>query len=183
MFAMRSNAGVGITPPNVLGAAKPTSSVMIRSTLGAPFGGTIRAGQDGWDWAALGLMSPSNFCGGLGRYFPSIVVVASREPGTPVFCCAIAAPVAAVTATPTPNWGRVTPLRAMTDLRLGMNRPKSRTRDVGLRVQTPLLGSLPSLPAGCPQFTRRDRLTSGRAGAVAKLASISEAEANVWNWH
>jgi len=29
-----------MTPPNVLGAAKPTSSVMISRMFGAPFGGT-----------------------------------------------------------------------------------------------------------------------------------------------
>src|SRR5262245_11067792 len=116
MFANRSNAGVGITPPKVLGAPKPTSSVMIRSTLGAPFGGTIRAGQAGWDWAALGLISPSNFFGGLGRFLPSTVVVASREPGTPVLCCAIAEPAAAVAAAPMPNCRRVKPLPAMVHL-------------------------------------------------------------------
>src|SRR6185369_8777935 len=114
MLAMRSNVGVGITPPKVLGAPKPTSSVMIRRTLGAPFGGTIRAGQPGWAWAALGLILPSNFCGGLGRFLPSMVVVASREPGAPVLCCAIAEPATAAVATaPAPNWRRVKPLPAM----------------------------------------------------------------------
>jgi hypothetical protein len=38
---MRSSVGVGMTPPNVLGAAKPTSSVMISRMFGAPFGGAI----------------------------------------------------------------------------------------------------------------------------------------------
>jgi hypothetical protein len=42
---MRSSDGVGITPTKVLGAAKPTSSVMISKTFGAPLGGTTRAGQ------------------------------------------------------------------------------------------------------------------------------------------
>jgi hypothetical protein len=48
-----------------------------------------------------------------------MVVVASREPGTPAFCWAAteaAAAALALAATPTPNWRRVTPLRAMTDL-------------------------------------------------------------------
>jgi hypothetical protein len=48
--------------------------------FGAPFGGTTRAGQAGFDWAALRLIWPSNFCGGGGMYRPSIVVVASGEP-------------------------------------------------------------------------------------------------------
>ena len=45
---MRSRAGVGMTPPKVLGAPKPTSSVMISSTLGAPLGGTTRGGHQGF---------------------------------------------------------------------------------------------------------------------------------------
>src|SRR6201995_3163373 len=61
---------------------------MIRSTLGAPFGGTTRAGQYGFDWSACKLISPPNFGGGGGRYFPSIVVVALGEPGVPVVCWA-----------------------------------------------------------------------------------------------
>src|SRR5262245_1277935 len=126
MFARRSNAGVGITPPKVLGAAKPTSSVIIRSTLGAPFGGTIRAGQACWDRAALGLISPSNFCGGLGRFLPSMAVVASWAHGRQDRCCAVAEPAAAaVAAAPMPNWRRVKPLPAMVHLaglRMNMQR-------------------------------------------------------------
>ena len=46
----------------------------------------------------------------VGRYLPSIVVVASGDPGTPLLCWASAEPVAATpAATPTPNWRRVTP--------------------------------------------------------------------------
>src|SRR6266511_713316 len=78
---MRSRFGVGMTPPKVLGAPKPTSSVMMSSTLGAPLGGTTRGGQYGLDCAALRLISPPNFGGGFGRYRPSIVVVAAGEPG------------------------------------------------------------------------------------------------------
>src|SRR6201989_1204447 len=61
---------------------------MIRSTLGAPLGGTTRAGQYGFDWLAPRLISPPNFGGGGGRYLPSIVVVAAGEPGVPVAWCA-----------------------------------------------------------------------------------------------
>src|SRR5690349_6661161 len=64
---------------------------MIRRTLGAPFGGTTRAGQYGFDWSACRLISPPNFGGGGGRYFPSMVVVAPGEPGVPLVCCACAA--------------------------------------------------------------------------------------------
>jgi hypothetical protein len=85
---MRSSAGVGMTPPKVVGAEKPTSSVMISSTLGTPFGGTISAGQYGFDCTALGLISPLKGCGGFGRYLPSMVVVAPGEPGRPVGCWA-----------------------------------------------------------------------------------------------
>src|SRR5215469_1720039 len=62
---------------------------MIRRTLGAPCGGTTRAGQYGFDWSACRPISPPNFGGGGGRYFPSIVVVAPGEPGVPVVCCAV----------------------------------------------------------------------------------------------
>src|SRR5262245_39882212 len=60
---------------------------MIRSTLGAPLGGTTVGGQQGLDWSAPMLMTPQNGGGGAGRYFPSMVVVASGEPGLPVVCC------------------------------------------------------------------------------------------------
>jgi len=77
-----------MTPPKVLGAAKPTSSVMIRRILGAPVGGTTRAGQLDFDCAALSSIRPWNGCGGGGRYLPSIVVVASGVPVICMFCCA-----------------------------------------------------------------------------------------------
>src|SRR5208337_3302575 len=81
---MRSRAGVGITPPKVLGAAKPTSSVMIKSTLGAPLGGTTRGGHQGLDCAAFSLITPPNLGSGGGSCLPEMVVVALGEPGTPV---------------------------------------------------------------------------------------------------
>src|ERR1700732_4341724 len=87
---MRSIAGVGMTPPNVPETPYPWSSVMIRSTLGAPLGGTTRAGQYGFDWLAWRLISPPNFGGGGGRDFPSIGVVAPGEPGVRVIFCAAA---------------------------------------------------------------------------------------------
>src|SRR5215468_4569443 len=83
---MRSMVGVGITPPNVLGAPKPWSSVIISSTFGAPFGGTTRGGHHGVDCEALSLITPPNFGSGVGSCFPVIVVVASGEPGVPVIC-------------------------------------------------------------------------------------------------
>ena len=57
---------------------------MIRSTFGAPFGGTMLGGQKGFDSAAVSLMTPPNFGSGGGSCFPSIVVVALGEPGSPV---------------------------------------------------------------------------------------------------
>ena len=74
-------------PPNVLGAPKPTSSVMISSTFGAPLGGTTLGGQYGLESVARSLITPPNFDGGGGRFLP-IVVVASGAPSTPVTCCA-----------------------------------------------------------------------------------------------
>ena len=83
---MRSIVGVGMTPPKVLGAPKPWSSVIMSSTLGAPFGGTTRGGHQAFDSEALSLITPPNFGSGGGSCFPVIVVVASGEPGTPVIC-------------------------------------------------------------------------------------------------
>src|SRR6476660_5634197 len=85
-------AGVGTTPPKVLGAPKPWSSVMMSNTLGAPFGGTTRGAHQGFDSDAFSLISPPNAAGGGGICFPSIVVVAPGEPGSPVTTCARAEP-------------------------------------------------------------------------------------------
>ena len=90
-LAMRSNAGVGITPPKVLGAPKPQSSVMMSSTLGAPLGGTTRGGQTAWTQLAFSLITPPNFGdGGGGSCFPSMVVVALGEPGCQLISWALA---------------------------------------------------------------------------------------------
>src|SRR5262245_50867883 len=78
---MRSSAGVGITPPNVLETPYPASSVMISRTLGAPFFGVTRGGQYGVDFAAVCPILPANFGSGGGSCLPSIVVVAAGEPG------------------------------------------------------------------------------------------------------
>src|SRR5215472_16007254 len=85
---MRSMAGVGMTPPKVPGAPKPSSSVMMSSTLGAPFGGTTRGGHHGVDSDAFSLITPPNFGSGGVSCCPSIVVVALGDPGTPVTCWA-----------------------------------------------------------------------------------------------
>jgi hypothetical protein len=85
-FAIRSSVGVGITPPNVEGAPKPSSSVMMSNTLGAPFGGTTRGGYQGLESWVLSLMTPPNAGGGGGSCFPFIVVVAPGEPSVPVAC-------------------------------------------------------------------------------------------------
>src|SRR6266446_10494836 len=85
---MRSKAGVGTTPPKVLGAPNPQSSVMMSNTFGAPFGGTMRGGHHGLDSAAFSLITPPNFGSGGGSCLPLMVVVALGEPSSPVTCCA-----------------------------------------------------------------------------------------------
>src|SRR5271169_1095727 len=92
---MRSSAGVGITPPNVLDTAKPASSVMINKTFGAPFGGTIRGSQHGFDSRASRLMTPPNGLGAGGNCFSELRdVVPAAEQDSEVGCCA-KAPAAA----------------------------------------------------------------------------------------
>jgi hypothetical protein len=85
--------GVGMTPPNVDAAPKPVSSVMIRRTFGAPFGGTTRGAHAGFDWSALSSIWPVKGAGGGGSCRPSIVEVALGEPGVPVTCCANDSPL------------------------------------------------------------------------------------------
>src|SRR4029453_534835 len=73
---------------------------MIKSTLGAPLGGTIVGGQNGLESTALSLITPPNFGSGGGSCLPSMVVVALGEPGVPVVCtCAGAEDAAAMMAT------------------------------------------------------------------------------------
>ena len=98
---MRSRAGVGMTPPKVPGAPKPTSSVMMSSTLGAPFGGTTRGAHQPFDSEAFSLISPPNFGSGGGSCLPSMVVVALGEPSSPEIVWAMAGTAASMTATTT----------------------------------------------------------------------------------
>ena len=87
-FAIRSRDGVGMTPPKVPGTPKPWSSVMMRSTFGAPLGGTTRGGHQGVESVAASLITPPNFGAGAGSCLPSTVVVALAEPSWPVTCWA-----------------------------------------------------------------------------------------------
>src|SRR5262245_51493508 len=96
---MRSIVGVGMTPPKVLGTPKPASSVMISSTFGAPLGGTMRGGHQGFDCRASSLMTPPNFGSGGGSCPPSIVVVALGEPSVPVTSMASTLPAGTARAT------------------------------------------------------------------------------------
>src|SRR5690348_8126181 len=80
--------GVGITPPKVLGTPKPASSVIMRSTFGAPCGGTMRGAHHDFDCSASFSITPPNSGSGGGSCFPSSVVVAPGDPGVPVICCA-----------------------------------------------------------------------------------------------
>src|SRR3954464_9111338 len=67
---------------------------MMSRTLGAPLGGTMVGGHHGLESVAFSSITPPNFGSGAGIWFPSIVVVALGEPGTPLICCAITGMVA-----------------------------------------------------------------------------------------
>src|SRR6266513_5634745 len=59
---------------------------MMSRMLGAPLGATTRGGQYGVESLTLSLMTPPNGIGGGGICFPSMVTVASGEPGVPLIC-------------------------------------------------------------------------------------------------
>ncbi len=58
--ASASRVGVGIGPPNALEAPKPTSSVKMSSTLGAPSGAEIGCGKSGLESSVVRPMTPLN---------------------------------------------------------------------------------------------------------------------------
>jgi hypothetical protein len=70
----------------VLGTPKPESSVMISSTLGAPFGGTTVGGHQGLEVLASWVITPPKAGGAGGSWLPRIVVVALGAPRVPVTC-------------------------------------------------------------------------------------------------
>src|SRR5262245_49161328 len=74
---------------------------MMSRTFGAPFGGTTRAGQYGFDCAALVVILPPNFWGGGGSWSPVIDIVELGEPGVPYICCAVAGATGDCTAATT----------------------------------------------------------------------------------
>ena len=96
-----------MTPPKVLGAPKPWSSVMMSSTLGAPFGGTTRGAHHAFDSEAFSLITPPNFGSGGGSCLPLMVVVALGDPGTPVVCISAAKHKAAVNTSAAPQSAEV----------------------------------------------------------------------------
>src|SRR5215467_2959498 len=56
---------------------------MISKTFGAPLGGTTRGAHQGLESLAVSLITPPNCGGGGGSCFPSMLMVAEGEPGTP----------------------------------------------------------------------------------------------------
>src|SRR5215510_10679682 len=157
---MRSSAGVGITPPKVDGAEKPTSSVMISSTFGAPLGGTVIDGQYGLESTALGLISPRNGCGGGGKYLPSMVVVAPGEPGVPVICWALTGTTARIPAT----------MKARSVAHTIFVIRRSSCAHI---LPFPSLMSEPSWPRGCGVSDRQRHLAT-RTAAPRRAAHTSE---------
>src|SRR6266404_3300850 len=71
---------------------------MMSRMLGAPLDGTTRGGQYGVESLTLSLITPPNGIGGGGICFPSMVTVASGEPGVPLICCVQAEGATAMTA-------------------------------------------------------------------------------------
>src|SRR5437588_5236612 len=71
---------------------------MMSRMFGAPLGGTTRGGQYGLESVAASFITPPNGIGGGGICFPSMVTVASGEPGVPLICCVQAECASAMTA-------------------------------------------------------------------------------------
>ena len=59
-----------MTPPKVLGAPKPWSSVIMSRTLGAPFGGTTRGGHQGVELGRFIFDHPAEIRRGRRKLFP-----------------------------------------------------------------------------------------------------------------
>src|SRR6266567_4252263 len=72
---------------------------MMSRMLGAPLGGTTRGGQYGLESVAASLITPPKGIGGGGICFPSMVTVASGEPGVPLICWVQAEGATVMTAT------------------------------------------------------------------------------------
>lgn len=75
-----------MTPPNVLGAPNPWSSVMISKTFGAPLGGTTRGAHRGWESEAFSLITPRISDQIAEAAFPRSWSWLRVKPGTPVTC-------------------------------------------------------------------------------------------------
>src|SRR5262245_62818976 len=122
---------------------------MMSRTLGAPFGGTTRAGQYGFDCAALVSILPPNFCGGGGICSPLIDIVELGEPGVPYICCASAWLVAntATTMAPTNTVLRILVSSLDPDLRPALGEQCPRHVAPARRSSAPLLTARgPPLP-------------------------------------
>src|SRR6478672_1557570 len=78
---------------------------MIKSTFGAPLGGTTVGGHHGLESGAVSWITPPNFGSGGGSCFPSMVVVAPGEPGVPVvwICARVEGATATTTAASIPE--------------------------------------------------------------------------------
>src|SRR5262245_26801452 len=83
-LASLSNVGVGIGPPKVLAAPKPTSSVMMSKTFGAPLGALTSLGKSGLDVRAMRSIWPLNGASGLGRDSSGCSLGAGFAPGWPL---------------------------------------------------------------------------------------------------
>src|SRR5881396_410049 len=71
---------------------------MMSRMFGAPLGGTTRGGQYGLESVAASFITPPKGRGGGGICFPSMVTVASGEPGVPLICWVQAEGATAMTA-------------------------------------------------------------------------------------
>src|SRR5208337_2171487 len=83
---------------------------MMSRTLGAPLGGTMVGGHQGFESVAFSLITPPNFGAGAGSWFPLMVVVALGDPNLPVTTCAATGATASVAASKNAATSATTPI-------------------------------------------------------------------------
>src|SRR5271165_355448 len=102
-LASWSETGVGIRPPNELFAAKPSSSISTRRTLGEPFLGAIAGAHHAAEVEAFFVMVPPKVDSGAGITVLWLTSRVATSDAMSVFTMPFHSPAATANATATPR--------------------------------------------------------------------------------